>query len=391
MKHSFRWFGKKDKIKLKEILQVGVNNIVTALHDIPIGDVWDEKSIIKQKKYIEHYGLKWSVVESVPIHEDIFLQKGIYNKYINNYKKTIINLSKSGIKYICYNFMPILDWTRTDLKKKLPNGSRTLEFNKFSLIAFDLYVLKRKNHSYSKTEIKISKEYFKKLSSEEIKTLSQNIIAGLPGSENEYSLREFNNKLELYKNYTKSKLRENLIYFLKSIIPTAEKHGVFMCIHPDDPPDDLFNIPRIVSTFDDLKYIFKNVPSINNGLTFCTGSLGSKKRNNIIKIFNEYSNRVHFIHLRNIVNVNEKIFYESSHLSGSIDMYEIIKNILIEEQKRKKVNKKNFEIFMRPDHGLQILDDINKKINPGYSLLGRMKGLAELEGLSIAISKQLYQ
>ena len=199
MKHSFRWFGKKDKIKLKEILQVGVNNIVTALHDIPIGDVWDEKSIIKQKKYIEHYGLKWSVVESVPIHEDIFLQKGNYNKYINNYKKTIINLSKSGIKYICYNFMPILDWTRTDLKKKLPNGSRTLEFNKFSLIAFDLYVLKRKNHSYSKTEIKISKEYFKKLSSEEIKTLSQNIIAGLPGSENEYSLREFKINLNCTK------------------------------------------------------------------------------------------------------------------------------------------------------------------------------------------------
>ena len=392
MKESFRWYGPEDPVGLSDILQSGATNVVSALHQVPNGSVWEKGTIKAYKEIVVKAGLDWEVVESVPIHEDIKRRVGKYEQHIENYKKTIENLSKCGIYYICYNFMPVLDWTRTHLHYQMEDGSTALYFDKTALAAFDLFIVKRKNAKKQFNENKIleAKKYYDSLTKEEVETLSMSIIAGLPGSEEKYSLEKFRNQLEYYESVSKSDLQKNLIYFLEEIIPTAEKFGVRMCIHPDDPPFDLFGIPRVVSTYEDLNFIFKTIPSLSNGLTFCTGSLGVRPDNNLIEIFHKFAERIHFLHLRSTKRDDKGNFYEANHLEGDLDMFQIVRAILIEEKKRKKVNRSDWKIPMRPDHGHQMLDDLNKKTNPGYSAIGRLRGLAEIRGLALGIDKILF-
>ena len=392
MKESFRWYGPDDPVGLSDILQSGATNVVSALHQVPNGSVWEKDSIKAYKEIVVKAGLDWEVVESVPIHEDIKRRVGKYKQHIENYKKTIENLSKCGIYNICYNFMPVLDWTRTHLHYHMKDGSTALYFDKTALAAFDLFILKRKNaeKQYNENKILEAKKYYDSLTKEEVETLSMSIIAGLPGSEEKYSLEKFRNQLEYYESVSKSDLQKNLIYFLEEIIPTAEKFGVRMCIHPDDPPFDLFGIPRVVSTYEDLNFIFKTIPSLSNGLTFCTGSLGVRPDNNLIEIFHKFAERIHFLHLRSTKRDDKGNFYEANHLEGDLDMFQIVRAILIEEKKRKKVNRSDWKIPMRPDHGHQMLDDLNKKTNPGYSAIGRLRGLAEIRGLALGIDKTLF-
>ena len=392
MKESFRWYGPEDPVGLSDILQSGATNVVSALHQVPNGSVWEKGSIKAYKEIVVKAGLDWEVVESVPIHEDIKRRVGKYKQHIENYKKTIENLSKCGIYNICYNFMPVLDWTRTHLHYHMEDGSTALYFDKTALAAFDLFIVKRKNteKQYNENKILEAKKYYDSLTKEEVETLSMSIIAGLPGSEEKYSLEKFRNQLEYYESVSKSDLQKNLIYFLEEIIPTAEKFGVRMCIHPDDPPFDLFGIPRVVSTYEDLNFIFKAIPSLSNGLTFCTGSLGVRPDNNLIEIFHKFAERIHFLHLRSTKRDDKGNFYEANHLEGDLDMFQIVRAILIEEKKRKKVNRSDWKIPMRPDHGHQMLDDLNKKTNPGYSAIGRLRGLAEIRGLALGIDKTLF-
>ena len=392
MKESFRWYGPEDPVGLSDILQSGATNVVSALHQVPNGSVWEKDTIKAYKEIVVKAGLDWEVVESVPIHEDIKRRVGKYKQHIENYKKTIENLSKCGIYSICYNFMPVLDWTRTHLHYHMKDGSTALYFDKTALAAFDLFIVKRKNTEkrYNENKILEAKKYYDSLTKEEVETLSMSIIAGLPGSEEKYSLEKFRNQLEYYESVSKSDLQKNLIYFLEEIIPTAEKFGVRMCIHPDDPPFDLFGIPRVVSTYEDLNFIFKAIPSLSNGLTFCTGSLGVRPDNNLIEIFHKFAERIHFLHLRSTKRDDKGNFYEANHLEGDLDMFQIVRAILIEEKKRKKVNRSDWKIPMRPDHGHQMLDDLNKKTNPGYSAIGRLRGLAEIRGLALGIDKTLF-
>ena len=388
MKQSFRWFGPNDPVKINYIKQSGAINVVTALHHISNGDVWTVDEIMKRKKIIEQQGLKWSVVESLPVHEDIKNGSGSCLFYINNYIKSLKNLSSCGIKTVCYNFMPVLDWTRTSIEKKLDDGSKTMEFNKEALDAFDLFIVKRKKakESLSKKEIDHAKLYYKNLDSSQVENLTKSIIAGLPGSEETYLLSDFSKRVNEYDGITRDILRSNLIKFLSNIIPVCDKYDIRLCIHPDDPPFSIFGLPRIVSTYDDLLFILNSFSSVNNGLTYCTGSFGARIDNDLIKIFNDFSEKVYFIHLRNIKKYNKGNFIESSLLEGDIDMISIIKIILDKEKNRLNKGIKDYEIDMRPDHGLQILDDIYKKNNPGYSAIGRLKSLAEIRGLSLALS-----
>ena len=391
MKESFRWYGTKDIVSLNNILQAGATHLVSALHNISNGEVWDQNQINSHKEIIRKSGLKWEVVESVPIHEDIKLRKGSFQSYIKNYIKTLENLASCGIKTVCYNFMPVLDWTRTDLNYMMKDGSKALYFNLTALVAFDLFILNRDGSDklYNEQQLINAKKYFENLSSEEVNILTNNIIKGLPGSEEGYNLEKFKKQLEKYNSISKDELRNNLLLFLKEIIPVAEKHGLKMCIHPDDPPFPLFGIPRVVSTFKDLNFIFSSIPSISNGLTFCTGSLGVRKDNDLKFIFNQFADRIHFLHLRSTQRDEEGNFFEANHLEGDVDMYTIVKSILNEEKKRKKSGISDYHIPMRPDHGHQMLDDLLKNTNPGYSAIGRLRGLAELRGLALGISESL--
>ena len=391
MDESFRWYGPSDPVTLSDIRQAGASSVVSALHEIQNGAVWDSSAIEIHQKIIKNSGLNWNVVESVPIHEDIKQRNGSYKIYIENYKRTLENLSSFNIKTVCYNFMPVLDWTRTDLYYPMPDGSKALYFSWIALAAFDLFLVKRDGakDEYDSQLIKEAENYFKDLSPLDLKQLSKSIIAGLPGAEEGYSIDKFKAQIEKYNGITKLDLQENLILFLEAIIPTAESLGMRMCIHPDDPPFPLFGIPRVVSTSDDLKTIFSKVPSISNGLTFCTGSLGVRFDNNLIKIFEKWSERVHFLHLRSIHRDSKGNFYEANHLEGDVDMFSIVRKILMEEHKRKKSGRLDWKIPMRPDHGHQMLDDLNKKTNPGYSAIGRLRGLAELRGLSLGIQKRI--
>tara|TARA_B100000780_G_scaffold158545_1_gene110863 strand:- start:33 stop:1211 length:1179 start_codon:yes stop_codon:yes gene_type:complete len=389
MKESFRWYGPKDSVSLDYIRQAGAKNIVSALHDVPNGSVWKVGQIKDYRNYIKNKGLIWTVVESIPVHEDIKQRVGDFEKYIENYKTTILNLASSGIHTICYNFMPVLDWTRTDLYKPLGDGSTALAYETDALCAFDLFVVKRKNanQDYSLKQIRSAQKYFTDLDQESISILTNSIIAGLPGSEEDYTIEEFNMRIEAYENITKETLRSNLIQFLEAIIPTAESCGIRMCIHPDDPPQPLFGIPRVVSNLDDLNRLFSAVPSLNNGLTFCTGSFGVLAENNLLEMFTKHADRIHFLHLRSTQRDGKGNFFEANHLEGDVDMYTMVKAALIEENRRKSKGRKDFEIPMRPDHGHQMLDDLNKKTNPGYSAIGRLRGLAELRGLAIGIKR----
>jgi mannonate dehydratase len=392
LEQTWRWFGPKDPITLKEIKQTGAVGIVTALHQIPTGNVWLNQEILNRKQIIEVEGLRWSVVESVPVHENIKKRKDNFKQLIDNYKQTIINIGQCGINIICYNFMPVLDWSRTNLHVVFKDGSITTKFEMKIFAAFDLFILKREGAeiNYTLKQFESAKKYFDNLNEQQKKTLTDTILLGLPGSLESYSLEEFRSAIYEYKNIGEDGLRHNLQEFLKEIIPVAEKAGVFMTIHPDDPPFSLLGLPRVVSSKQDVKQILNTADSFYNGLTLCTGSFGAGYKNDLVDIAESFAEKINFIHLRNVTRNEEGDFLEDNHLDGDIDIYNVMKILLLEQKRRIAANRKDVLMPMRPDHGHLMIPDQNKKgIYPGYSLFGRMRGLAELRGMEMGIIRSL--
>ena len=404
-----RWFGPNDPVSLMDIRQAGCIGVVSALHQIPVGETWSVEAIKERINIIEkdnnrYSELKWLVVESLPVHEDI--KKGLPSReiFIENYKQSLQNLAKCGIKIVCYNFMPVLDWSRTNLNYEMPDGSKALKFVWEDFAIFDLYILKRPNaeKDYEPQIRESAKIKFKQMTSEEIETLKNTALLGLPGSEEAFNLNTFQGLLDNYANIGDAELRNNLYYFVKQISPFAQKLGINLCIHPDDPPKSLLGLPRVVSTEDDLAQLMQACDVPANGITFCTGSLGVRRDNDLEQIVKKFGNRIHFLHLRttkrdkNQLGDSSMNFHEAAHLEGDVDMYEVVKAVIEEQNRRKAAGKADYQIPIRPDHGHQMLDDLQegitkRKTYPGYSAIGRLKGLAEIRGLQMAIERNLSE
>jgi len=392
-----RWFGPNDPVSLMDIRQAGCSGIVSALHQIPVGDIWSSQAIGERKRLIEEKNgqyspLKWLVVESLPVHEDI--KKGLPSRelYIDNYKKSLKNLAASGIKTVCYNFMPVLDWSRTSLDYEMPEGSKTLRFVWVDFAIFDLFILKRPNAEEDyEPETRIAAESkYQSMSSYQLSVLTNTVLLGLPGSEEAFDLNIFQSLLDQYAEIDDAQLRQNLYYFISQVAPVAQEAGINLCIHPDDPPRSLLGLPRVVSTESDFSQLMKASNVRANGITFCTGSLGVREDNNLPGMIEKFGDRIHFVHLRTTKREEgTRNFHEAPHLNGDVDMYEVVRALLKEEKRRKKAGYSDDSLPMRPDHGFQMLDDLQKKTYPGYSAIGRLKALAELRGLELGISRSL--